>query len=194
MIRDELLAVAGTPQKVRLTRSFPGDSDHNGFVVAIGREWVLIHSFHDFYPEGHAVLRIADITEFRSGEYERVWERMLAAEGLLAGIEPPGDVSLKDISHLLSSLHRRRHNVIIECEDLDDEDDDEFYIGRIVSVENDAVRFAPFDALGNWDEMGVILPFDVITQVQFDTPYVRTFSKYLNGPCPADGSNPTEQS
>ena len=106
----------------------------------------------------------------------------LAAEGLLGQVAVPNDVSLEDVAHLLTSLQRRGHNVIVECEDIE-EDVEDFYIGQILSVDEDSVCFANFDGLGRWDDVPHAIPFEKITKLEFDTPYVQTFSKYLEGPC-----------
>jgi hypothetical protein len=181
-IREQLRSLVGTRKKVRLTRGFPSEPRHNGFVLALGREWVLVHQFHDFYPEGFTALRVRDITEVRSGEYERHWERMLAAEGMLDGVVTPDDIPLDDVRHLLTTLQRRGQNVIVECED-PDEDVEDFYIGQILSVDEGSVCFANFDGLGQWDDTPHAIPFEKVTKVQLNTPYLRTFSKYLEGPC-----------
>lgn len=180
-VRQQLRSLVGARKKVQLTRGFPCEKLHSGFVLALGREWVLLRQFHDFYPEGNTALRLRDITDVRSGEYERHWERMLAAEGSLDQVTATDDIPLDDISQLLLALQRRGQNVIVECEDTD-EDVQDFYIGQILSVDEDSVCFANFDALGRWDDAPDTIPFEEITQVQFDTPYVQTFSKYLEGP------------
>jgi hypothetical protein len=181
-MRERLGLFVGTRKKVRLTRGFPSEPRHNGFVLGLGREWVLLQQFHDFYPEGYTALRVKDITDIRSGEYERHWERMLAAEGLLDRIAAPGDVPLDEVARLLKALQRRGQNVIVECEDPDEKVED-FYIGQILSVDEDSVCFANFDGLGRWDDAPHAIPLGGITKVQFETPYVQTFSKYLVGPC-----------
>jgi hypothetical protein len=180
-VRQQLQSLVGTRKKVRLTRGFPSEPRHNGFVLALGREWVLLKQFHDFYQEGYTAVRVRDITDVRSGEYERHWERMLAAEGLLDRITAAGDVPLDDIPQLLKALQRRAQNVIVECED-PNEDVEDFYIGQILSVDEDSVCFANFDGLGQWDDAPHTIPFGEITKVQFETPYLQTFSKYLEGP------------
>lgn len=181
-MRERLLEFVDARTKVRLTRGFPSEPLHNGFVLALGREWVLLHQFHDFYPEGYTAIRVKDITDIRSGEYERHWERMLAAEGLLDKVAVHNGVSLENVSQMLRSLQAFGHNVIVECEDRA-EDVEDFYIGQILSVDEDSVSFANFDGLGHWDDLPDAIPFEEITKVQFDTPYVQTFSKYLEGPC-----------
>jgi hypothetical protein len=182
-IRERLRSFAGSRKKVRLTRAIPSEARHNGFVLAVGRDWVLILQLHDFYPEGYTALRIEDITDLRSGDYERHWERMLAGEGILDRVALPHDVPLDDVSSLLKSLQLRGDNVIVECED-EEEDIEDFYIGRLLSVDDDSICFANFDGLGRWDEAPHTIRFEEITRVQFETPYVRTFSRYLQGPGP----------
>jgi hypothetical protein len=179
-MREQLRSFVSTRKKVRLTRCVPSEPLHNGFVVGVGRDWVLLQQFHDFYPEGYAALRVRDITDIRSGEYERHWERMLAGEGILDRLEVAHDVPLQDLPELLKALQQRGDNVIVECEDAE-EDIEDFYIGRILSVVGDTLAFANFDALGHWDEAPHTIPLEEITKVEFDTPYVRTFSKYLEG-------------
>jgi hypothetical protein len=192
-VQQQLLSLVVTRKKVRLTRGFASEPLLSGFVLALGREWVLLQQFHDFYPEGYSALRVRDITNVRSGEYERHWERMLAGEGLFDRITAAVDVPLDDIPQLLQGLQRRGQNVIVECED-PDEDIEDFYIGQILSVDEDSVCFANFDGLGRWDDAPDTIPFGEITKVQFETPYVQTFSKYLEGPyfIKPSSSNSTE--
>ncbi len=182
-VRQQLGSLINTRKKVRLNRCFPNEPRHNGFVLALGREWVLLQQFHDFYPEGYTTLRVQDITDIRSGEHERHWERMLAAEGLLDLNANFQDVLLDDISQLLIALQERGQNIIIESEDPFGDKED-FYIGKILSVDEKSVCFANFDALGNWDESPDMISYDEITKVEFETPYIQLFSKYLTGTIP----------
>ena len=168
---------------MRLTRSIPSETHHSGFIVGVGRDFVLLHQFHDFYPEGLTALRVKDITNVRSGKFERLWERMLAAEGVLVQSALPADLRLADVSELLKALQQRGENIILECED-PEADQKDFYIGQILSVDYDSVVFANFDGLGHWDEVPHTIPYKEITKLQFDTPYVNTFSKYLEADCP----------
>ena len=52
-IRKKLEKLVGTRQKVRITRPFPGDPSCNGFVVGLNADWVLVHQFNDFDPDGY---------------------------------------------------------------------------------------------------------------------------------------------
>lgn len=179
-VRELLRQLVSSRKKVQLTRTHPGEPRCNGFVLGLSEDWVLVNQFHDFASEGYTILRVNDICGVRSGEYERKWESMLASEGTLDQVGITYEVGLQNIRSILESLHGLERNIIVECEDQDDSDEDEFYIGRIVKVvEDDHLQFKHFDALGRWEEDVVELPLSRITKVQFDTPYIITFSKYV---------------
>lgn len=179
-------------KKVRLTRAFPSDRLHNGFVLGVGRDLVVLQQFHDFQPEGYAVLRLNDITHIRSGRYERQWEHMLAAEGTLARVGLPYDVPLDSMALLLRGLQQIGRNIIVESEDPVRELND-FYIGQVLGVTDESLYFANFDALGRWDKRPHTILLSEITNVQFETPYANTFSKYLQGSWPQLDSTQLKQ-
>ena len=188
--RDRLAKLAGQPKKVHVTRGYPGDPAHGGFVLGLGRDLVLLHQFHDFYPEGYVALRVADIKRARSGDHERFWEAMFRAEGLMDRVGIPYEVPLDDFRSLLGALRGRGRHVIIECESRETKDDDDFIIGRITSLDDRSASILYFDHLGRWDDQPAVIAFGDITQVQFDTPYLNTISKYLKPLPPGYGFEP----
>jgi len=103
--RDRLSKVVGRLKMAHILRGYPGDPTHNGFVLGLGRDLVLLHQFHDFYPEGYTALRVADIKRVRSGAHERSWETMFRGEGLLDRVGIPYEVPLDDYRSLLAALH-----------------------------------------------------------------------------------------
>jgi hypothetical protein len=184
--RDRLSKLAGTPRMAHITRGYPGEPTHNGFVLGLGRDLVLFHQFHDFYPEGYTALRVADVKRVRSGEHERFWEAIFRGEGLMDRVGIPYDVPLEDFRSLLAALHGRGQHVILECEGRRTDDDD-FFIGRIIDLGDEAVSLRYFDPLGRWDEEPCVIEYGDITKIQFDTPYINTISKYLKSLPPGNG-------
>lgn len=168
--------------KVRVTRSVPTERLVNGFVAGVGETLAMYQVFHDFYPEGLSVFPTAQVEDVRCGLHEEFWKRVAAAEGIDPEPLPDTMPSLDSISGLLTDLGRDLI-VIIRCEDMDEAVED-FYIGYIVAVEAESVSFANFDALGEWDAEVELIPMNEITRVEFQTPYIRTLSRHLNGPCP----------
>lgn len=177
--RDRLSKLVGQPRFAHLTRGYPGDPTHDGFVLGLGHDLVLLHQFHDFYPEGYTALRIADVKRVRSGEHERFWQAMFRGEGLMERVGLPYEVPLDDFRSLLAALHGRGQHLIIECEDRRTPDDDEFFIGRIIDLGDETVSIRYFDPMGRWDEKPCVIDYGDITKIQFDTPYINTITKYL---------------
>jgi hypothetical protein len=69
----------------------------------------------------------------------------------------------------------------LECE-LTGSEESDYYIGRLVTVSDEEVALLYFDSLGTWDKEPTIIPCKSITKIEFDTPYINTFSKYIKPP------------
>lgn len=177
--RELLSKLFHQPWKVMITRNFPGDPRHNGFVQGLGEKLVLIQKFHDFYVEGYSILRVKDIKRVRSGKHERFWEKMIRAEGIMQRVGISYEVPLESYRSIFDFFCGRGQHIIVECESRTTEDDSEFLIGLLHSVYDESASILNFDALGNWDEEPTEVAYNDITQVQFDTPYINTISKYL---------------
>ncbi|MHC5542573.1 hypothetical protein ACYOEI_30475 [Singulisphaera rosea] len=189
-IRDRLLKLVDRPRIAQITRVYPGEPIHNGFILGLGRDGVLLQQFHDFYPEGFVALRVADIKRVRSGERERFWETMFRGEGLMGLVGISYHVPLDEFRSLLAALRDMDRNVIIEIEDRKSDENDDFLIGRVVALDDATVSILNFDPLGVWDDESSVVEYDRITKVQFDTPYGNTLSRYLKGSPPGSGFDP----
>ncbi len=172
-----------TGRKVQISRSRPSNPSLNGYLLAASDELVLMHVFDDFEPDGYTVFRICDVESLRSGPHERHWDRMLAGEGLLGGLELQHTIDLSSMQGAISSIQQHFGRLIIECEDAD-EDIEDFYIGCVVNISDSVVVFDHFDGLGEWEEEPAEIDLDEITLLQFQTPYIQRFWKYANGPAP----------
>lgn len=174
----DLRGHVGTRRQVRIERGIASEPLLNGYVLAMANGLILMHPFHDFEPDGYTVFREQDIVSLRSNEYERLWDRMLAGEGLLAGLDVAPEIDLSTISAVIMSAAARFRFVIVECED-EHEDIEDFYLGEPVEVVGDMIRLRTVDALGKWEPQIAAIPLTEITKVQFDTPFVRRFTKYI---------------
>jgi hypothetical protein len=170
----------GLPKKVRITRKHDEGTSLNGFVLGLGRKLVLLQQFHDFYSEGFTAIRIRDIRKIRSGQYERFFEKMFECERLLPTYDQGNKVPLDDWGSLLRDLQERNRNIIVECEGQESSEHGTYFIGRILAVEFDSVSILNFDALGKWDDEPSNVPLLAITKIDFDSPYINIFSKYVS--------------
>jgi hypothetical protein len=169
----------GTGMKIRVERSRPSTKRLNGYLMGLSEMLGVMHCFDDFEPDGYTVFRLEDVVSVRSNEYERHWDRMLSAEGLLGGLTREFTIDLRGIQTALESVNKQFTTMIIECED-DEEAVEDFYIGHVVSISDEDLSFEHFDALGRWEEEPSTIRFDEITLIQFETPYIKIFSKYLS--------------
>ncbi len=178
MDSDELRSHVGTRKKIRIERSRPSNPHLNGYLVALSPGWGVLHAFDDFEPDGYTLFRVEDVISVRSGPYERHWDRMLAAEGLLGALDRQVAFDLTDVGSVIRSLDSNFGRMIIECEDADSELED-FYIGAVARVGPSSVWFDHFDALGAWAEQPAEIALDEITLLQVETPYLLRFWRYI---------------
>jgi hypothetical protein len=174
-IQSQLAEAIVDADYVAIERAFPGEPRLCGYVEAMSDSLVAVQPFHDFYPEGWAVVRRDDIEEVDCGERESVIGAMLRAEGLERK-EHPFPLDLGSFGALLRQMHAKDCPVIVECENADEEEDT-FELGRIHAIDDLRVHIRLLDVLGRWKEV-VSIPLRDVTKVQIDNPYLRTFVKY----------------
>lgn len=175
----DLWKLVGAPRKVRLIRDYPHQPTHNGYLLKMSETLLLLHQFHDFQPEGYTAVLRADIRKARSGKDEAYWHRMLVGEGIFRQVGIAYDVALDDFPALLRSLRDQGRLVTIDCEGPEGRDDDASFFGRITALDGTSVTLSEFSVRGMWWEKPSVVPFCDITQVEFDTPYLNIYSRYL---------------
>ena len=101
----------------------------------------------------------------------------MKAEKVLDDVVAP-DIDLTDWHAAFLSLQNLKKNIIIE-HGTQNENEWEYWIGRIEKVLKTKVLFRHFDADGIWQDEPYEIPFSSITSVTFDSRYVTVFSKYV---------------
>lgn len=129
----------------------------------------------DFIINGFSIRRFRDIKklEYKADKYIEI----LKAEKVLDGVVAP-DIDITDWHSAFLSLQKLEKNIIVEHESLN-QDEWEYWIGRIEKVCRTKVIFRHFDADGIWRDEPSEIPFSSITSVSFDNRYVSVFSKYV---------------
>ncbi len=144
--------------------------------LLLGWNLLMIRFLDDFQPDGYMFLRTRDITFARSGESERFSEMILEKEGILSQLKEPSKIDLQNWGTVFKSLQALGRNIIIECEGIEE---GEFYIGKIVEVNNKSVSLLYFNGVGEWDVEPTDILYEEITRVSFDNRYINIMSKYL---------------
>ena len=134
------------------------------------------------FPDGFALLRVDGVSSIRFGEHEQFWTKMIDREGLTAVLPDP-QLTLDSLQNMLGQLQSKQANFVVQCED-SKENVADFYIGRLIELQDNTCSFANFDALGRWDTALSTINLFEITRVEWQTPYCVTFSRHLEGECP----------
>ena len=146
-----------------------------GFPFYASDKLFLTANEDDFIIDGFSIRRFRDLkkTEIKNDKCVEI----LKAEKVLEGMNAP-EIDLTDWHSAFLSLQKLGKNVIVEHESTD-ENEWEFYIGRIEKVLKNKIAFRHFDADGVWQEEPYEILFSEITSVTFDSRYVTYFSKHI---------------
>lgn len=125
----------------------------------------------DFLLDGYSVRRIKDI---KSAELrDDLTSTIIKKEAILEKLVIP-EIDLNSWENIFYSLSKVNKNIIIE-----DEYNEEFWIGKIIDINRDYVLFKYFDADGIWSEEPVKIGYNIVTSITFNSRYVDVFSKYV---------------
>lgn len=171
-IIKQINAFAGQPKFLRLFLSFDEEITSHGFCLRMGKELVLMKVFHDFYNEGFEVIRLSEIKRVESKAKDSFFTEILREEGILKIVDLKYEIDLTDFRSLLQCLHDLNKPVIV--------DTDDFLLGWIIAVKDTFMVLHGVDASGNWYEKPTEIAYSSIKKIQFDTPYLNTFLKYVN--------------
>lgn len=186
-LSQQLLEYAGSGKIVRITRKSGSDPRLTGYIVS----WtlpvsdgvpqaglVLVHAFHDFLPDGYALLPSSTIADVLRTPNGALWDLMLKSEDLLSGLETEPPINTSSLAAALVSIASNYRFLIIQCEAPDDNEMD-FYLGEVIRVEAGAVEFRTLNSMARWDDEPHTIPLADITLIAFDTEYLRRFTRYI---------------
>lgn len=113
---------------------------------------------------------------------------MYQGERLLSGLKLEFRPDLSSISAAIGSTAQKYDLLSVQCED-DTRPIMDFYLGRPVGVSDKTLLFDHFDALGRWERVPSEVLLQEISRVEFDTPYIQRFAKYVR-PKPVKAGRP----
>ena len=146
-----------------------------GYPVAMTDKLVALRFVYDFEPDGIKIIRTQDITEAFCGDVEAFNDRIVKSEcGDLKLDAPP--LNLYSIKSLCADLQKSGQLVAIDCEGYEES---QFYVGKIVALEDKCAQVLCFDGLGVWDKKPISVDYKKITCISVGSHYVETISKYL---------------
>ena len=124
-----------------------------GFPLALGSRLLLLHDLNPdlLLPDGFALVRLQDVAEVRSTEWEWSVQRALAGEGRLEDPAGTPAVRLDGWAGALADLHARGERLSVDCED----DDDAYFLGAVAALDAESVDILHICADGRCGRRGV---------------------------------------
>ena len=174
-VRKKLEDIIQKRQMAHISFANPEMYNLNGFPLRLGSRLLLFQSINDFHLDGYYIVDISSIKAVRSNRFERSFEKIFKAEGLIERIVNPEWCELQDWKLALRSLNSAGENIIVEWMD---EGELVFFIGKVVRFNRNYASFRQFDTKGKWWPSWPI-PYDNIVNIQFRNEYINIFSKYV---------------
>lgn len=175
-LRARLEALQGTRAFVSVVRDPAlGRPPTGGVVEAVGESLLLVQEVREFHRRAFVVLRLADVVEVLEGDVERLFGRMIAAEGVADELVPAPALDLDHWSACLRDLKRGYGALTLECEGATPAG---FYLGRLTGVTREvaALRYISVEAV--LDREPVEIPLEELTCVSFDDRYSTFFGRH----------------
>jgi hypothetical protein len=147
-----------------------GGGSHEGFVVGLGPDLVLLQTIHEWQDWGALVVPIAEIERCEVSEFHDDQVKILALNSVKRTKRYVW-VRLGSMAELFKSLLPKGRFVVQTF-------GDEAEVGRIEAVNADSLDLKPVDPGGNWVEDTFECDFADITMVQFDDSYSRVLQRY----------------
>jgi hypothetical protein len=150
--------------------------------LVVGSRLMLVRHLNPemLLPDGWVILRVQDVTEVRTSEWDRAVGRALADEGLVPDPAGTPAVRLDDWASALADLHARGEPVSLERED----QEGGYAVGMLTAVGDDHTEIRHVGADGAWEDEDWTFGHAAITLVAFGRRYIEVFSR-LAGKRPA---------
>ena len=167
---------------VELWRSVDAKQAVTGYVVGVGRRWVLIRGASEATASGWTALRLGQVRRIDKAKGQRVTRTSLQLHGQWPPAAPTGPV---DVEHgtkrLIRSLAGQFPVLAIHYEHLPRTP---LYVGRPHRWRKKKVTWHDLNPDGRWTGRAETARLRPITQVSVDDTYLRVLSQ-VGGPEPA---------
>src|SRR5262245_44793069 len=180
-VKKDLATAARESMLVRVARSIRRSEKLDGFVVGIGREWVLLALLDpNIYLDGHTAVRIRDVAKVsRRGGPDTFVGRALAARGEWPPVAV--DVNLDSVADLIRTASDAAPLVTLHVEEYDTT---VCFIGRPVRFGKRSVRMQEITPEATWRAQPTRWAFADVTRVEFGGRYEQALT-IVGGASPA---------
>lgn len=159
-------------------RDETGDS-WSGIPVVTGPGIAVLARERDFSLDGYVAIgadQISGVEQYDDNDFIR---RVMKGEGLYRDCRRPNALqSCRDWKELAGGVLRGFAGwCIAEC--ADEEGELCFYVGKILSLEENYLTLRPVGADGKWNKEPAVIPYEDLCTVSFGDNYLRIYKKYM---------------
>jgi hypothetical protein len=151
-----------------------GEGSHEGFIVGLGPDLVLLQAIHEWQDWGALVVPVGQIESCEVSEFHDDQVKILALNSVKR-TKRYAWVRLGGFAELFRSLQPKGKFVVLTF-------GDEAEVGKIEAVNAGSVDLKAVDPGGNWIEDTLECDFGDITLVQFDDSYSRVLQRHAERP------------
>jgi hypothetical protein len=180
-VRRKLEASLETQSLVRIERRPKRAGRIDGFVVAIGRKWVLIAATMDGgYFDGHVAIRLRDVAGVR---------RDRSFEGTFSRTQPewpprvPGEIELDSTKGMLETLAATAPLIGIQKE----RERSALWIGELVHIKRGWVALKEVRPNATWHKRSLWYELRAITHASVGSHYLTGLAAIASPAAPTDG-------
>lgn len=153
---------------IRLVRRIQGADRLDGFIVGVGRKWLLLAKLPDVRVDGFVAVRIRDIQRVQVSPCDQLSRRLLESTGAWPPAGPNAPIDLDRTSRLVQTSYAHAGLLNIQVEGVDPE------VALIGSPSLDGKKWVVLDEVtseSEWDGSVSRWRRSEITRVEFSGSY-----------------------
>lgn len=172
-----LQAAADRRQVMAVYRDDTGDS-WSGIPVMTGPAIALLARERDFTLDGYLAIAAHQITSVEQYDDNDFIRRVMKGEKVYDSCRRPDSLqSCRDWKELAEGVLRGYGGwCIAEC--ADEEGELCFFVGRILTLEQNHLTLRPVGADGCWTREPAVIPYEDLLTLSFGGNYLRVYQKY----------------
>lgn len=150
-----------------------------GIPIKMTKQLFLIKYVYDFAFDGYKIFRMKDIKSVKRGAVEEYHDFIMHNEGFIKTDNAPTDIRLDSWKSFFEDAKVMDGIIDISTEEQVNIEKN-FYVGRVIGVENNFLLFQEIDTCGKWMSGNSKISIFSIVEVSFESNYLKMLFKYQN--------------
>jgi len=135
-------------------------------------DWVLVNNLFDYSIDGYALIKKKVIKKSIHSEREKFVEKVLLANNKINYLFK---IPIQFIVNELFTYFIKTETIL----QISFRDESYVYIGKITKLLSHSFYFQTIDTKGVWDKTRILIRFNSIYKIDFDTNYINSLTTYM---------------